>query len=179
MNRYHRLRRVLIVCHHCLADIAYYRGGFSGRDAVFDTKSNFWRTVSGNFLDMAVLAWCKLFTNNEDHNWKRVVPAADHGAFEAGLVIAVGMTTAEWGSYIAAMRTYRNKFLAHLDSEEIMNIPQLDPAIASTIYYAEHLIAKESSLGGLAREDIDLRGRYAQCKKESAAIFSRKGCFGP
>ncbi|MBL8845968.1 MAG: hypothetical protein JNN24_09395 [Hyphomicrobium zavarzinii] len=178
MTRYHRLRRVLIVCHHCLANIAYYRGGYSGKDSAYDRENNFWRTVSGNFLDTAVLAWCKLFANNEDHNWKRVVPAADHDAFETGLLKAVSMTAPEWADYITAMRTYRDKFLAHLDSEEVMNIPKLDAAIASTVYYAEYLVANEPSLSGLAKEDVDFKGRYAGCEEEAARIYGRKRPLG-
>jgi hypothetical protein len=73
MNRYERLRRVLIVCHHCLTNIAYYRGGYSGKKPTYDRESNFWLTANGNFLDAAVLAWCKLFASKEAHNWKRVV----------------------------------------------------------------------------------------------------------
>ena len=126
MTRYERLRRVLILCHHCLTNIAYYRGGRSGRKAAYDTGSNFWLTVSGNFLDAAVLAWCKLFASKERQSWRRIVPAASHNAFEAELLKAVGMTAAEWADYIDVMRTYRDKFLAHLDSDNIMNIPELD-----------------------------------------------------
>ena len=51
MNRYERLRRVLIVCHHCLTNIAYYRGGYSGKKPTYDRESNFWLTANGNFLD--------------------------------------------------------------------------------------------------------------------------------
>jgi hypothetical protein len=152
-------------------NIAYYRAGYSGGCAAYETRSNFWRCVSGNFIDTAVLAWCKLFANNEEHSWKRIVPTPSHDTFQADLLRELGITAVEWNDYINVMRTYRDKFLAHLDSDETMAIPRLDLAIKSAIFYGEYLTRNEGILHGLAAGDIDFEGRYGECYAEGAQIY--------
>jgi len=66
-----RTRRVAIVCCAFTRNVAYYRTGHD----VARGLGNFWRTTDGNFLDMAVLEWCKLFADPRGkHYWKKVIP---------------------------------------------------------------------------------------------------------
>jgi hypothetical protein len=57
------------------------------------------------------------------------------------------MTEAELSSYGSEMRTYRDKFVAHLDEEPRANIPRLEAAKASVVYLYEHLLANEEENG--------------------------------
>ena len=49
------------------------------------------------------------------------------------------------------MRTLRDKFIAHLDDDEIMNIPTLDLAKASVEFYHRYVVTNETKPGDLAR----------------------------
>jgi hypothetical protein len=61
MSRKDRLRRVALLCAHFTRNLAYYR---AAQDRIARTSPEFWRTVYSNFLDIAVLEWCKLFDDS-------------------------------------------------------------------------------------------------------------------
>lgn len=131
-----RIRRVTILCCHCLRNIAFYRAGWKQGDS--RVKRQFWVNANGNFLDIAVLEWCKLFTDrNGGHHWKRVV--SNHSSFATGLFARLGMTKKEFENYAEPIMRYRNKFVAHLDDERVANIPRLRMALRSTAYLYDHL----------------------------------------
>ncbi len=105
-------------------------------------KDQFWVNANGNFIDVCVLEWCKLFGDKRgQHYWRKVI--TDQATFNAGLLNAVGQTEAAFEAYIEEMRTYRDKFVAHLDSEEVMNIPKLRVARKSVSFLYEYLLANE------------------------------------
>ncbi|KQU95205.1 hypothetical protein ASC68_18815 [Devosia sp. Root105] len=128
-------------------------------------------TVSNNSLDVAVLEWCKLMADrNDKHHWSHVV--TDAAAFEGSLLTAIGMTKDEFAGYETAMRRYRDKFIAHLDSDAEMDIPQLEQAERAVAFYHSHVVEQEA-------EGIDLHGlpatgaqmaTYYHAEERSAAI---------
>jgi hypothetical protein len=90
LTRRERLRRVVILCSSFAGNVAYFRAGQSqtGSEARAPSyaRSAFWAQVSSNFLDIAVLEWCKLMGDDKDkHFWRNVV--ADPAAFEASLLV--------------------------------------------------------------------------------------------
>jgi hypothetical protein len=56
------VRKLSLLCCHCVRNIAYYRMGFVTEDGTGNLKhaSQFGATVNSNMLDIAVLEWCKL-----------------------------------------------------------------------------------------------------------------------
>jgi hypothetical protein len=140
MTRKHRLRRVALLCCHCLRNLAYYRAGWRNRKPVFSDE--FWKTANGNFLDACVLEWCKLFGDARGlHYWGKVI--TDSEIFFAGLLKELPVTESELDTYVKEMRTYRDKFVAHLDSDLVMNIPRLDLATTSVLYLYKYILANE------------------------------------
>src|SRR4030042_2854823 len=140
MTREQRLRRVAIICCHCLQNIGFYRAGWRRGSLVF--KGQFWINVNGNFIDICVLEWCKLFGDSRGkHYWRKVI--SDPTAFFNGFLQKLGMTEDELNAYVNKMKGYRDKFIAHLDSEEIMNIPRLDVAKNSISYLYNYLLTHE------------------------------------
>ena len=126
MTRRDRLRRVVLLCAHFSRNLAYYR---AGHDRLTNASPSFWITIDGNFLDMAVMEWCKLFGDQKGrHSWVKVV--TDPSRFEAELLSHLGISPRELEGYVNEMRIYRNKFLAHLDDLPVMDIPFLDRARA-------------------------------------------------
>ena len=75
------------------------------------------------------------------HYWGKVI--ADSAAFFDGLLKALGMTRHQLEAYVKEMRTYRDTFVAHLDSEEQMQIPKLHVAHQSAAYLYDYVRANE------------------------------------
>jgi hypothetical protein len=160
------MRRVVILCCAFARNVAYYRVGFA-KDArpllsAGHVDEEFWRQVNSNFLDIAVLDWCKLFGDQKEtpkrrvgkHHWRRVVSNPDD--FEARLFARVNTDAKEFASLIRKMRDYRDQFVAHLDDGLVMNIPELDRARAAVTFYHQHIVEREAKPGELVNlPDVD------------------------
>lgn len=139
MTQRERLRRAGILCCHCLRNIAFYRSWYQvGRPF---SNSQFWINTNGNFLDIAVLEWCKLFADTRSlHYYSKVV--VEPAAFMNQLLFSIKLTTPEFDEYVKDMKTYRDKFVAHLDANDTMNIPKLGVAKNSAKFLYEGLLAQ-------------------------------------
>jgi hypothetical protein len=110
---------------------------------------HFWCITYGNLLDVSVLEWCKVFgTNAEPTHWRRVIKDKNHDAFRKGLLVALGITSAEWIAYWKEMKNYRDKLAAHyIDDGTVHAYPNLTLAITSSCFYYAHLIKELRALG--------------------------------
>jgi hypothetical protein len=132
-------------------------------------SGNFWKTVNGNCLDMCVLDWCKLFGGrNENYSWKRVVEDPD--AFKSALLEHLGLDDAAFGGQLRTFREYRDKWVAHLDSERIGLYPTLDTAKEAVWFYYEWL----------GREQVDqeigsktIEAGYKECEEEARMVYAQ------
>lgn len=171
MTRRKRLRRVLILCCHCLRNIAFYRAGWHKGSLVF--RDDFWTIVNGNFMDICVLEWCKLFGDARGkHFWRKVV--SDPAAFYSGLLHELGKTEDELKAYIDEVRDYRDTFVAHLDSEEIMHPPVLEVAKGCASYLYDYLLAREDEgdyFTGVSERSSALF--YASVIKQGESVYRR------
>jgi hypothetical protein len=132
----------------------------------------FWRAVSGNFVDMCVLEWCKLFADKKGkHYWENIV--ADPSAFRLDLLQHLGIDEAELEDEIAVMLRYRDKFLAHLDSDLIMNIPALERAKKAVWFYYNHILEDEALNSAGLPNDLD--AGYAQTQEEARKVYRKAG----
>ena len=140
MIRRQRLRRVGKLCCHFLRNLAFYEAGWRNGELIF--KDKFWVNANSNFIDVCVLEWCKLFGEKRgQQNWRKVV--TDQKMFLSRLLHEVDQTGVDFESYVDEIRTYRDKFVAHLDSEEVMNIPKLAVARKGVSYLYDYLLANE------------------------------------
>lgn len=141
---------------------------------------NFWRVIYGNFVDVAVIDWCKLFgSHNEESqplHWKNVVPNDKHDEFREGLYDAVGVTEAEWLVYWQEIKNYRDKHAAHFDAEYLSpeNNPQypvFDWALDAVYYYYEWILDYLQVRGDLHAYPKDIRNycERFQVQAEEAA----------
>jgi len=109
MVRELRARRVIILCLHCIRNITFYKSGFKDGHILYNDQ--FWITSNGNFLDIAVLEWCKIFGDwNSHHHWKLVIDSGD--SFLMELLAELNLTKAEYNTQKAKVRHYRDKFVA-------------------------------------------------------------------
>jgi hypothetical protein len=143
--RQDRLRRTAILCAACLRNIAFYRAGWK-RTQRPRFKGLLHGTINCNFIDIAVVEWCKLFgETKEQHHWSQVIIDRDNRrGFKRGLLDELGCTAGEWNTYREALLRYRHTFIAHLDSHRYMHIPSLDKALASVTYYHSFLFRQEN-----------------------------------
>jgi hypothetical protein len=139
-----RQRRVARLCCHCLRNLAYYRAWYE--EGKPHENRNFWVNANGNFVEIALLEWCKVFGEwNGAYHFRKVV--GDPDAVRVALLAAVGKTQQEWEDYIAAMKKYRDKFVAHWDEDvDGPILPQMDFAKDSMIFLLDHCVENEGEV---------------------------------
>jgi hypothetical protein len=167
VDRRDRLRRVVILCCYFARNLAFYR---AGNGYVSNSSPQFWITAYINFLDTAVLDWCKLLGDPKgNHYWQRVV--FDATRFELELLTHLGITADELAAYVTEMRTYRDKFLAHLDDLKDMNVPKLDRAKVAVEFYHGYVVHNEANPGDLEALPGDLPAYYSRSFGEARSIY--------
>jgi hypothetical protein len=177
MPRKDRLRRVVILCRDFARNLAYYRTGQRREhqgllDPAKNTSANFWRVMNGNCIDVCVLEWCKLFADGKGkHYWANVV--TDQADFQKSLLDHLGLGAAAFQQEIETMRRYRDKFLAHLDSDYTMNVPTLDVAKKAVWFFHAHIVSHEAKSEDLAGLPVQLDEGYKESEAEAEAVYRR------
>lgn len=171
MTRNQRLRRAGILCCHFLRNLAFYKAGWQKNELIY--RDDFWVNVNGNFLDICIIEWCKLFgEKNGKHYWKKVI--TNQQPFLGGLLNAVGLTREEFDAYIEHMRIYRDKFVAHLDSEDRMNIPELKVARKSISFLYCYLLTFEDKDNCLFDAPRKASHYYKQSRLHGREVYSKR-----
>lgn len=146
-----------------MRNLAYYRAAWDGKNFGIPA-SEFNKTVNNNFIDVCVLEWCKLFgEHKEPHHWKNIVK--NKVSFKSGLLNCLGTDSKGLEDYWNTLRTYRDTFVAHLDSAEIMQIPKMDWAYKSFHYYFEQINIEHQT-------GIDLNLYYQKCESDAKTIYA-------
>lgn len=163
MNRRTRLRRTGILCLHFVRNAAYYRAWNAA--PVVRRREQFWRTLNGNSIDICMLEWCKLFGDlRAQHHWSKSV--SDPDAFLSGLYKQTGLEEATFEAFRLEVRTYRDKFVAHLDELNEMKIPRLQPALDSVRYLYGYLIEHEDDVNAFHDAPQSANSRYQEHLRE-------------
>ena len=133
-------------------------------------NEDFWVSANGNFLDLAVLEWCKLFTDRRGkHYWNKVVPESVD--FLSDLHAQLRVDACGFEAHCNEMKVYRDKFIAHLDDELVMHIPKLTLAINSVIYLYAVVRAEYSEL--LPDAPTNLRQFYRERYSHGRVIYGK------
>jgi hypothetical protein len=172
MTRRERLRRTAHLCLHTLRNMAFFRASSDAQEAW--TGEQFWTTAHDNFLDIAVLEWCKVFADEKrgKHHWGKVVNNAD--VFMLGLLAHLKLTEPLFLEYIQGMRAYRDKFIAHLDEENQMNIPNLSAAIKSSQYLYRWLLEEEDDCHAYPDAPPSAVAFFKSFLAEAKAVYAAK-----
>jgi len=148
---------------HFVRNAAYYRSWNNA--SVARRSEQFWRTLNGNFIDTCMLEWCKLFGDlRAQHHWSKCVKDSD--AFLSGLYEHLGFNEAKFEEYRLEVRAYRDKFVAHLDELNEMQIPQLQPALDSVRYLYGYLIEHEDDVDAFHDAPRSANARYQEHMRE-------------
>jgi len=154
-----------------LRNFAFYRAAQDAKKAW--AGEQFWITVSNDFLDIGVLEWCKVFGDKRaKHDWRKSV--TDQAAFHAALLDHIRLTEDLFEDYISEIRTYRDKFVAHLDEDERMNIPNLAAAIKSTQFLYHHLLESEDDCDAFPDAPRSAVTHFRGFMNEARAVYAAK-----
>ncbi len=170
LTRRQRVRRVGILCLHCLRNLAFRNAGWKA-GSYLRPDEQFWRNVDSNFLDVAVLEWDKLFAEKKGkHAWHKVVTKQDD--FREKLLEVAGMNQPEFDAYAMEARAYRDWFIAHLDDREEMQIPTLRVMRETSIYLYNYLLEHEDDDGTFFDGFPRNAGRfYAHFLREGKTVY--------
>lgn len=114
---------------HTLRNIAFHRAIADARSGLGGNQ--FWATAHNNYLDIAILEWCKLFTDRAGmHHWRKSVTDPDE--FFAKLLDEVRSDETAFSEYALSLKSYRDKFVAHLDEDNDILISRMSLARLST-----------------------------------------------
>lgn len=122
---------------YVVRNVAHHRSLEPFKD---DFNQNYWILVFNNFLDIAVLEWCKAFgSKGEATHWSRHV--ADPNGFRVGVLQALGLSAEEWHAYWDSIKTYRDEVVAHHESAStVTHYPDFGVALHACFYYYKVLI---------------------------------------
>lgn len=105
LSFFQRKRRMAKLCVHCLRNLAYYRAWYE--EGKPHQNRNFWINANGNFVEIALLEWCKVFGDRKGaYSYRKGV--GDPDAIHALLLAAIGKNQQEWDAYVDSMRKYRD-----------------------------------------------------------------------
>ncbi len=162
------LRRVALKCADVVRQLSYHR-------AIHDQKNhsnfnlNFWICTYNNTIDMAVLDWGHLFGNEKDDlHWKNVVKNIDE--FRTKLLSEVELSLEKWVAYWKAIKTYRDKDVAHIEVRPISNIPEMTIAVKATCFYYSYILSEIKKLGEYSNWPEDLFEYYQRSFNQSIEI---------
>jgi hypothetical protein len=176
MTRTERVQRVTMLLQHFTRNLAYYRSAWNEKKLSL-SGSQFWRTVNGNCLDICVLEWCKLFADkNGEHYWGQIFHAPT--SFLPELLHYIGLEKNDYDAQVSRIRRYRDKFVAHLDSDDVMHLPQLDVPKAAALFYHSQLVITDSLAANLSSGFAGLDEYYTACVNEAKAVYSRNARDG-
>ena len=117
------------------------------------------------------LEWLKLFgSDNEEHHWENIIGDSDE--FKENMFKNSEINEDMFSECRKSFKEYRDKFVAHLDSEEVMQIPQLDIAITAAKFYYGY-VASELGKDNLGRLPEDIDSYYKQCFEDSEEYFAK------
>ena len=171
MTRRDRLRRTALLCLHCLRNLAFYRAAHEARQAW--AGEQFWVTAHNDFLDIAVLEWCKFFGDKKaKHCWRKSV--TDQAVFLTALLDHLRLTEDFFVDYVSEIRTYRDKFVDHLDEDTRMNIPILAPAIKSAQFLYQHLLEVEDDCGAFPDAPLSAVAYFRGFMGEARNVYAAK-----
>jgi hypothetical protein len=139
-------------------------------------RFNFWVLVNGNFIDVCVLEWYKLFGDVQgEHYWKNVV--RDSEDFRTRLLRHLGIDEAAFLKEVEALKRYRDKFVAHFDLERTGNISGIDTAKKAVGFYYSYILEHEG-VDSLGRAD-DFDAAYAETEGEARRVYEWADCGAP
>ena len=168
MDREIRLRRCLLICCQFARNLAYHRARHSANQLI---DGEFWISVDANFIDIAVLEWCKVLGDyRAQHEFNNIFQNPQF--FLCNLLEYININNEDWIAYVSKVRRYRDKFLAHLDSDGEMCIPELETALKAAQFYYDWIVCNEFNQFDLKNLPATLTGYYSDRFVEARQVYA-------
>lgn len=169
MEIHDKLRRCLVMCSRFARNLAYYRAGLSKDD--LRRKDHFWRTTNGNFVDVCVLEWCKMFANYSDKcHWKKILDAPDD--FLREIEEHLEINSKDFDDYLNSFKFFRDKYIAHLDDVDEWPVPEFDMALEIAIFYYEKVKKAYKNQSLQMDYPLDLQAFYKDCLNQAKLKYA-------
>lgn len=185
-----RVRRFQRICWHFARNIAYYRAARGDDNKLVTPETKFWRVVNSDFVDVAVLEWCKLLGDKPSwlikskkpfepsrHSWEYIVGKVldeSPSEFRKNLLEHLKLNESQFEEHRIKVRVFRDKFVAHLDDENIMHIPHFDVPLAAVFFLFNHVTARAKEQGFLIIGD-GIEKAYEDCLAEAKQVYAKAG----
>jgi hypothetical protein len=170
MTESDRIIWMLRLCNYCTKNLAYFRAGRINDMAIFP-PTDLHITINGNFIDVCVLDWCKLFgaEKNQQHHWTKAF--ADRENFMRRLLEAIGCAENQYEVHRQQMLSYRDQFVARLDCRPKFTVPTLDVAKSSVFFLYSSLRCTYPELSRALGEPKTLDDRYKAWSAEAYEFY--------
>lgn len=179
MNKKTKVRRGCLLCLAFVRNYAFYMAAYNhdGSLIVGGTRSlsnQYWNTTHGNYIDIAILEWCKLFGNynQEQFHWKRTIK--DKARYKGQLLTMVGKSESEWAEYHDSIVKYRDEFVAHLDENNDYIVPNLEMALKLVINHYDYLLNNETEEGFFPESVPNIHTYYQKHFEMARGVYA--GC---
>jgi hypothetical protein len=133
--------------------------------------SSFWASTSNAHLEAAVSDWCKAFgspKSNSTH-WHHIpIEGKEKTLEQFRQVIYKVISQSDWEKYHEEMLDFRNKYVSHLETDNIPIVPLLDNSLKVAFAYDDWIrdITSEDSL-----DVISMKQLYEKCLKEAEDVI--------
>lgn len=122
-------------------------------------------------MDLCTLEFCKLFAESKGrHHWTKVI--SNQAQFSLGPLRALKMTQLEFDQYIASVKFYRDKYVAHLDDEIGGNYPVLTPGKTAIAYLFDYLLKFEDEGGFFPDSGGTAADYYSDREDEATDVYT-------
>lgn len=156
--------------------IAYFRG----LRAVYSENADdrdFWRSTCDAHLELATVAWCKVFGSySEDMHWTKI-PAGllaeqTRDNFRRVVLEQTGLTQDQWKCYHREMLDFRDKYVAHLDLHDPFDgaVPRFDTALVVAEAYQDWV---RDLISPVALNQPTFISQYERWEVEARSVMSR------
>jgi hypothetical protein len=171
---------------HFVRNLAFYRAARNAEKNRLTPNTKFWRIIDGDFVDVAILDWCKLLGEKPSalmknapkspsrYGWEHVIGTTmgeDPGLFRAALLRHLGMNEDEFEKHRIQVRVFRDKFVAHLDDAEEYIVPNFDVPLKAVLFMFEYVTAWALKQG-LQVYGAGLQAEYEACLEEGKAAYA-------
>lgn len=179
MNRRNKVRKSCLLCLSFARNYAFYNASHAddGSHLVGGTvklANQFWNTTIGNYLDIAVIEWCKIFGNEkqEKHHWKKVIK--DPVRYKVQLLTLFEGGEVRWAAYWKELLTYRDKFAAHLDEDNQYIVPYLRNAYELIENHYNYLLEHETGEGFFKTPPPDIKVYYQKHFDMARSVYAKQ-----
>ncbi|CAA0117807.1 Uncharacterised protein [BD1-7 clade bacterium] len=129
-------------------------------------------TISNNFFDMALLCWGHFFGNRSDElHYTNVLAQPDQ--FKSYLIDNLGINENDWNNNWLQLKDFRDKRIAHFDSDVSVVVPGMELAFECVKAYHDEALKRLKECDPLYEIEPDFDAKHERYELKIKGIL---GC---